>query len=57
MKKAANLQQLKGVGRVLSKRLQEMGLDSFEKIAQAGEEVLKNHRGLKKARKAVLKVL
>ena len=46
-----------GVGRVLSKRLQEMGLDSFEKIAQAGEEVLKNHRGLKKARKAVLKVL
>lgn len=46
MKKAADLQQLKGVGRVLSKRLQEMGLDSLEKIAQADEEVLKKISGI-----------
>ena len=46
VKKAADLQQLKGVGRVLSKRLQEMGLDSLEKIAQAGEEVLKKISGI-----------
>ena len=46
VKKAADLQQLKGVGRVLSKRLQEMGLDNFEKIAQAGEEVLKKISGI-----------
>ena len=46
VKKAADLQQLKGVGPVLSKRLQEMGLDSFEKIAQADEEVLKKISGI-----------
>jgi len=38
--KTTDLQQLKGVGRVLGKRLQEMGLDSFEKIAAMGEDEL-----------------
>lgn len=44
--KAADLQQLKGVGRVLSKRFYEMGLDSFEKIAAASEEELKKVGGI-----------
>ena len=41
-----NLQQLKGIGRVLVKRLQEAGLDSFAKIAQAGEEELLKINGI-----------
>ena len=40
------LQQLKGVGRILAKRLFDAGLDSFAKIAQAGEEELKKVRGI-----------
>lgn len=46
MATAADLQQLKGVGKVLGKRLREMGLDSFEKIAGAGEEELKKVGGI-----------
>jgi len=34
---AAALQRLRGVGKVLAKRLQEAGLTSFSSIAQAGE--------------------
>ena len=43
---AADLQQLKGVGTVLAKRLYDAGLDSFTKIAQEGEEGLKRVRGI-----------
>ena len=43
---AADLQQLKGVGRILGKRLYDAGFDSFAKIAQAGEEGLKKVRGI-----------
>ena len=43
---AAELQQLKGIGRILVQRLLEAGLDSFAKIAQAGEDGLKKVRGL-----------
>jgi DNA-binding transcriptional MerR regulator len=43
---AADLQQLKGVGRVLGKRLYDAGFNSFAKIAQAGEEGLKKVRGV-----------
>lgn len=43
---AAHLQQLKGVGRVLSKRFSELGLDSFDKIAEAGEDRLKKVSGI-----------
>jgi len=43
---AAELQQLKGIGRILVQRLLEAGLDSFAKIVQAGEEGLKKVRGL-----------
>jgi ribosomal protein S13 len=40
------LQQIKGVGEVLAQRLVEAGFDSFAKIAEAGEEGLRNIRGL-----------
>jgi len=40
------LQQLKGVGSVLAKRLSEAGVDSMDKVAQAGEEDLKRILGL-----------
>ena len=40
------LQQIKGVGEVLAKRLVEAGFDSFAKIAGAGEEGLKKIRGI-----------
>jgi hypothetical protein len=43
---AADLLQLKGVGRILGKRLFDAGFDSFAKIAQAGEEGLKKVRGI-----------
>lgn len=43
---AADLQQLKGVGSILAKRLFDAGLDTFSKIAQAGEEGLKKVRGI-----------
>ncbi|HEY5512548.1 MAG TPA: helix-hairpin-helix domain-containing protein [Geomonas sp.] len=42
----ADLEQLKGVGKVLAKRLYDAGFDSFAKIAQAGEEGLKKVRGV-----------
>lgn len=37
---AADLQRLRGVGKVLAKRLQEAGFTSLSSIAQAGEEGL-----------------
>jgi DNA anti-recombination protein RmuC len=40
------LQKLKGVGEVLSRRFAEAGLDTFAKIAAAGEEGLKKIQGL-----------
>jgi DNA anti-recombination protein RmuC len=40
------LQQLKGVGEILSRRLVEAGYDTFAKIAAAGEEGLKKIQGL-----------
>ena len=43
---ATELQQLKGVGGILAKRLFDAGFDSFDKIAQAGTEGLKGVRGL-----------
>lgn len=43
---AADLQQLKGVGRILAKRLYDAGFDSFAKIGQAGEAGLKKVRGV-----------
>ena len=43
---ATELQQLKGVGGILAKRLYDAGFDSFDKIAQAGEEGLKKVRGI-----------
>jgi hypothetical protein len=46
VEKASDLEQLKGVGRVLAKRLYDAGFDSFAKIAQAGEENLKKVRGV-----------
>jgi hypothetical protein len=41
-----DLLQLKGVGRVLGKRLFDAGFDSFAKIAQAGADELKKVRGI-----------
>lgn len=43
---AADLQSLRGVGKVLAKRLQEAGLTSFSSIAQAGEVGLGKVRGI-----------
>ncbi len=43
---ATDLQQLKGVGTVLAKRLLGAGFDDFAKIAQADEEELKKVRGM-----------
>jgi glutamate/tyrosine decarboxylase-like PLP-dependent enzyme len=43
---AADLQQLKGVGRILGKRLYDAGFDSFAKIAHAGEQGLQKVRGI-----------
>jgi len=44
--KAEDLRQLKGIGEILAKRLGEAGLDSFAKIAEAGEEGLKEIHGV-----------
>ena len=41
-----DLRQLKGIGSVLVRRLQDAGLDTFEKIALAGEEELKKISGI-----------
>ena len=46
VQKEADLRQLKGIGKVLVKRLQDAGLDSFAKIALAGEEELKKINGI-----------
>jgi hypothetical protein len=43
---AAELRQLKGIGKILVKRLQDAGLDSFAKIAQAGEDELTKIGGI-----------
>lgn len=45
-KKLVELQKLRGVGEVLAKRLVAAGLETFEKIAAAGEEGLKKISGL-----------
>ena len=45
-KTAADLQQLKGVGKVLADRLCAAGLDGFAEIARAGEEGLKKVSGI-----------
>lgn len=45
-KSAADLQQLKGVGAVLAKRIFDAGFDTFDKLAQAGEEGLKKIPGI-----------
>ena len=47
MKKDSNeLQKIKGIGELLSKRLIEAGYDTFDKIAAAGEAGLRKIRGL-----------
>ena len=43
---AAELQQLKGIGAVLANRLIDAGLDSFTRIAEAGNEGLKAIPGI-----------
>ena len=43
---APNLQRLKGVGAILEKRLIEAGMDSYARIAKAGEEELKKVPGM-----------
>jgi hypothetical protein len=43
---ATDLRQLKGIGKILVKRLQDAGLDSFAKIAQAGEKELSRIKGI-----------
>jgi hypothetical protein len=40
------LEQLKGIGGVLAKRLKEEGVDSFAKVVEAGEEGLRKIRGI-----------
>jgi hypothetical protein len=42
----ADLQQLKGIGAARAKRLSDAGLDTFAKIAQAGEKALKGLPGM-----------
>jgi predicted flap endonuclease-1-like 5' DNA nuclease len=44
--KEDDLQQLKGIGKVLVKRLQDAGLDRFAKISQASEKELREIRGI-----------
>jgi hypothetical protein len=44
--KEDDLQQLKGIGKVLVKRLKDAGLDSFAKISQSGEKDLREIRGI-----------
>lgn len=43
---AKQLRQIKGIGEVLVKRLQDAGLDSFAKIARAEQESFKKIKGL-----------
>jgi predicted flap endonuclease-1-like 5' DNA nuclease len=43
------LQKLKGIGEVLSRRLLEAGYDSYAKVAAAGEDGLKKIKGLNPA--------
>jgi uncharacterized coiled-coil DUF342 family protein len=40
------LQRIKGIGTVLAQRFLEAGYDTFDKIAAAGEEGLRNIRGI-----------
>ena len=49
-KNAKELQKIKGVGELVSKRLIEAGYDTFDKIAAAGEAGLKNIRGFERLR-------
>jgi len=41
-----NLQQIKGIGEILAKRLCEAGIDSFAAITKAGEAGLKATKGI-----------
>ncbi len=45
-KSVKELQKLKGIGEVLSRRLAEAGLDTFAKIAAAGDETLRKIPGM-----------
>jgi hypothetical protein len=47
-KNSKELQKIKGIGEVLSKRLIEAGYDTFDKIATAGEAGLKKVNGLER---------
>ena len=47
-KNSKELQKIKGVGEVLSKRLMAAGYDTFDKIAAAGKAELRKIRGLER---------
>jgi DNA anti-recombination protein RmuC len=49
-KNAKELQKIKGIGELLSKRLIEAGYDTFDKIASAGEAGIKKIRGFDRLR-------
>ena len=44
---AKDLQQLKGIGRVLAQRLHGAGISSYEDVVEAGEEGLKRIAGIR----------
>ncbi|HET6421280.1 MAG TPA: helix-hairpin-helix domain-containing protein [Geobacteraceae bacterium] len=45
-KKAKKMLRLRGVGEILAARFLEAGIDSYEKVAAAGEEELKKIKGM-----------
>ncbi len=45
-RKVRELMRLRGVGEILASRLLGTGIDSFEKVAAAGEETLKKIKGI-----------
>lgn len=45
-KAAKELQKIRGIGEVLAQRLAETGLDTFDKIAVAGEDELRRIKGV-----------
>ena len=50
------LQQIRGIGKVLAQRLIDAGNDSCAKVAALGEEGLKQFKGLKRVNKALHRV-
>lgn len=46
-KATTDLQQLKGIGRVLAQRLKDAGIESYDGIVESGAEGLKKIRGIK----------